>query len=307
MSSRAKEAMRKLFEELQAAAKGASAARVETLLARGASGARPQNDPLPSPLAIAAMWGRAANVRALLGAFDPNEPDFRGDTALFHAAELKSAACARLLLSVSDPKAKSQAGETALMRAAAKGSKACVRLLLGASDADAADTNGATALIAAAKAGHVDCVRLLADHAPLARDENGRDALMWAAQATDREASEQMIKILLPRSNPRRKDLAGWSALMRAAWAGDAQGVEALAPASDLTMRDRMGRTALDFAEAQGASDAAEALRRWAGLRAAQKESEALRAELRAAKRKQAAAGEKAQTAPTQKKRPLAL
>lgn len=103
-------------------------------------------------------------------------------TALMLAVVAGQVECARALLPVSDPLAVDFDGANALFLAALKGQASMVKLLATPEAASMRGPMEMTAFMAAAARGNVACLQeLLAWSDPLAVDENGWDALMWAA------------------------------------------------------------------------------------------------------------------------------
>ena len=97
-------------------------------------------------------------------------------------------------------------------------------------------------LALAAMGGSVEMVRLLLPHSdPLKAGVDGMTALMHAA----RSGSAGVVGVLLPASDPSARDPSGWTALTWAANAGAAACVAALMGASDVDARCVHGRTAL--------------------------------------------------------------
>ena len=107
-----------------------------------------------------------------------------------------------------------------------------------------------------------DCVRLLAHISDLGwRDAAGRAPLSLCADAQPPERAARLARLLAPGSNHADLDRDGLAPLMRAARRGDAELVEALALEEALSARDPQGRSALDWALAEGRGGAAELLR----------------------------------------------
>jgi ankyrin repeat protein len=144
---------------------------------------------------------------------DPSEP------LLVKAAEQKSASLTKLLLSAGcDPDAPTAKGETPLMRALAHAKAnaeaiACVMVLAAVSNLSAKNADGAAALTCAVK--------------------------FW---------SEEGVLAILPRVDPNAVDNDGRTALHWAAEGRFWEAAAALAPASDLSIRDRAGLDALGLA-----------------------------------------------------------
>jgi ankyrin repeat protein len=170
---------------------------------------------LESELFFAACEGREDLAEALVrqGALGRHRGWLRDSTPLHEAAIRDNARMAEILLPVSDAKAVDSGGKSALMLAAGEDALACLRLLLPWSDPDAVDSEGVDALAIAAGRGAAKCVQAL-----------------------------------LGVSDAQRRDKAGKTPLMRAAWAEGAAAakvIRALLPGSDAAARDREGKTAL--------------------------------------------------------------
>lgn len=122
------------------------------------------------------------------------------------------------------------------------------------------------ALFGAAERGDAAAVQSALDQDawPKAKDYQGDTALMLAAGAS---CSESCLAILLPISDPNALNTAGESALMRAASAGFARGVEMLMPVSDQTLRGPLGQSALRCAVMSGSLPCVELLAAGAGPR----------------------------------------
>lgn len=115
-------------------------------------------------------------------------------------------------------------GETALHRAASRGHLQAVTLLLDRSaKVDAADGEGVTPLVLAAYRGHTDVVKLLIERGAFVNAQEQRNGLSSLAHAVGR-GDEELVGVLL------------------------AHGADPLLKAQD-------GRSALDRAEANGATE----------------------------------------------------
>lgn len=91
---------------------------------------------------------------------------------------------------------------------------------------------------------------------PNALFHDGTTPLMLAAQ----EGSAECVKLLLPLSDPLRRNSLGLTALMAAAEAGKDWCLELLLPFSEPDQTDLRGRTALHFAAARNNSESARIL-----------------------------------------------
>ena len=146
------------------------------------------------------------------------ERDNRGRTELYLAAEHGDLAEVAILLdSVDTPDQRDDCLWTPLMRASQNGHRAVAHLLLEAgADVYAVDKGGYSVLMVTAGEGSPELVRLLLEYQP------------------DLDAQEPTL---------------GWTALIWAAKEGRAPSVELLLEASaNRHLRDRDGRTALDWA-----------------------------------------------------------
>lgn len=122
---------------------------------------------------------------------------------------------------------------------------------------------GLTPLGLAAGRDEAECVKALlrAGADPLAKDEGGSTALMVAAAM-----SEKCLELLLPVSDPLERDHSGMSALMAAccmmthSGRGNPGCVRRLASVSDVSAKDKDGRTALIWALKVGSGECADAL-----------------------------------------------
>jgi ankyrin repeat protein len=155
---------------------------------------------------------------------DPNTPDARGRTPLFHAVAGRDwTLAARLIAAGADARGDAE-GVTPLMLAAAHGHAETVTALLdrGAS-LDAADAAGRTALhyaIAARQFGLTESLLAKKPRLDLCDDE-GRDAFAQAVESRD----WRFIQLLLDRTPARSWDFYGRSALQQAVEARDVERV----------------------------------------------------------------------------------
>ena len=109
--------------------------------------------------------------------------------------------------------------------------------------------------------GHFETVRLLLEHGAKVglQDHFGRTALMYAASGPFPET----VRLLLGKGadENRRDKEEGFTALMFAAAEGQAEVIRVLLThGADVTMTDKDGDTALDFAEKNGHREAVEIL-----------------------------------------------
>ena len=177
----------------------------------------------------AVKFDDAGRVRSLLQrGFDPNSVEhLRGETGLMMALREKSMHVFDVLLNARgiNLEAHAKNGDTALMLAAFSGNLAAANALL-AHGAEANQT-GWTALHYAASAGHDDIVRLLLDRYAYidAASPNGTTPLMMAARA----GHILTVKLLLDEG-------------------------------ADLSLKNNLGMSALDFAKKHEHRDIAEGL-----------------------------------------------
>lgn len=122
---------------------------------------------------------------------DAKAADSAGDTALIIAASYGHADCVRALLTLSDAKAKNINGYTALMFAAKYGHADCVSLLLPHSNIRAANNNGYTACTLAKMAGHLDIVLLIKQYV-LAQKERKELGRIIAASTQVKQRSKSL-------------------------------------------------------------------------------------------------------------------
>ncbi|MGE0450428.1 MAG: ankyrin repeat domain-containing protein [Vicinamibacterales bacterium] len=172
-------------------------------------------------LGIAALYGHADVIRALVAAGAKVSADQDGDSALAVAArEGHTAALEALLEAGADIEAKDANGITPLMSAASANRAEAVRVLLAkGAESNAVNNDGATALIAAAYGGHLEAAdALLSGGADLSlRDRSGRTALMAAALGGNAEVSQLLLD---HHADPNAEDRGGLNALVYAASAG---------------------------------------------------------------------------------------
>lgn len=214
-------------------------------------------DELNDLLLTMAAAGDAAAIRSLLEAgADPAYVDETADnprTAFLEAANLSVdlPECLEALLPVSDPEARDKNGNTALMLAAARGNLESMALLMPHGDLEAVNHQGTTALhcaVIAGSANRIAAARMLADAmATLDQpQENGRTALHSAVFF----GADDLVEILLPRSDPLAQDGAGSTPYMIAILCDDADQnwIRALEPLSDQAVVNNNGDCALDIA-----------------------------------------------------------
>jgi len=192
-----------------------------------------------------------------------------GHTPLFDAITQDRIACAELLVSGSDPQSLDAQGNTPLMLAAFMGAANLTRSLLPLTkNPQTQNADGLDALMLAVQGESMDCVRaLLPASNARAVSRHGADALLTAIF----KKNADLVAMLAPLSNIGRKNIAGedrfQTALSLRAWSC----VDAMAEHVDPARADE----ALE--ESLQASQPNESLMpRWAGLRRAQREAEAL-------------------------------
>jgi ankyrin repeat protein len=228
-----------------------------------------------------------------------NRADAMGWTPLMFAASAGDVACLRLLLPLANLGKETRAKTTPLLLCVSAGWLEGSRLLLAAMrsvSADEADAGGGywrvaaaacarrnerkeTALMMAAEAGCVDLVRELLPHSnPNAGDADGCTALMRAAKNKREDAS--CLKELLAASNPSRRDKKGRTALHWAASAVWPEAVEILVDSIDPMARDDSGKSALDLS-VDYRSENGERVRQALGRSAAERESREIHAAAR--------------------------
>jgi ankyrin repeat protein len=218
-----------------------------------------------SALSLAAERGRHALVRALLEAgVSVRKPEI-GGRALQLAALEERADVARTLMEAKAPLGFSAwENEPSLSAAAARGQWLVAEALLEAGlDPDQVDRNGQTALMKAAAGGHDKAVASLLrlGAAPELADRDGWTALMHAA-AHPSSGSVSAIHDLVRAGAAvnRRAGPNGKTPLMIAAEKGnDLATDELLRSGADPTLQS-VGKTALDFALAEGNKRCAERL-----------------------------------------------
>lgn len=180
-------------------------------------------------LGIAALYGKADVIRALVAAGASVSADQDGESALAVAAhEGHSAAVEALIAAGAAVNAKDKDGNTALMAAAASNRAGAIRVLLArGAEINAANNDGASALIAAAYGGHAEATAaLLTGGADTGvRDKAGRTALMASALG----GNVRVTQVLLDRkADPLLDDNNGLNALIYAASTGQDEIVAAL-------------------------------------------------------------------------------
>jgi ankyrin repeat protein len=235
------------LSELRDRAWGDPRAVVDFLVEVGASPSA-KDEGGNTALTLAVRAGREETLGALLGACDPNEPGPGGATPLAAAAEQGRLECLRRLLADPrcDARAKDEEGRDALMWAARHGHAACIDALISVSDPTAADGRGKTALMHAAWKGEEESVALLLPVSdPTAVDDQGYTALMEAIHNGDLAT----LRRLLETSDPNTQDNSGHTALNIATDLPDrVAAVAILLPVSDLSVRNKRGRTPLETA-----------------------------------------------------------
>jgi uncharacterized protein len=210
-----------------------------------------------SALTLAAERGRLALVRALIEAgVSVRKPEI-GGRALQLAAQGERADVARALMEAKAPLGFSAwEGEPALHAAAARGQSVVAEALLEAGlDPDQLDRAGQTALMRAAAGGHdlaaASLLRLGA--APELADRDGWTALMHAA-AHPSSGSVTLIRDLVRAGAAvnRRAGPDGKTPLMIAAEKGNDLATDELLRSGAQAALTSGGKTALDFALAEG-------------------------------------------------------
>jgi ankyrin repeat protein len=218
-----------------------------------------------SALSLAAERGRHALVRALIEAGAGVRKPEIGGRALQLAAQEEHADVVRTLMEAKAPLGFSGwENEPPLHAAAARGQWQVVEALLDAGlDPDQVDRRGQTALMKAAAGGHEKAVASLLrlGAAPDLTDRDGWAALTHAA-ATPSSGSVTVIRDLV-RSGAavdRRAGLNGKTPLMIAAEKGNELATDELLRSGAEPDLESGGKTALDFALAEGNKRCAERL-----------------------------------------------
>ena len=218
-----------------------------------------------SALGLAAERGRHALVRALIDAgVGVRKPEI-GGRALQLAAQAERADVARALMEAKAPLGFSAwEGEPALHAAAARGQSVVAEALLEAGlDPDQVDRTGQTALMKAAAGGHDSVVASLLrlGAAPELADRDGWTALMHAA-AHPSSGSVTAIRDLVRAGAAanRRAGPDGKTPLMVAAEKGNELATDELLRSGAQPALTSGGKTALDFALAEGNKRCAERL-----------------------------------------------
>ncbi|CAE6961356.1 unnamed protein product [Symbiodinium natans] len=213
-------------------------AEVERLLKVG-SDVNKQDRSGQSCLMWTAQWDNAKMVRLLLERrADVNLKSNHGVTALMFAADSNAREIVRLLLAhQANPDEKSKHGMNSLLLAAKNGAAQTVQVLLqGRANVNVKGGGAMTALMYAAADDHVDAVSALLDHAAEVNLQNGdgRSALILATQKN---------ATLRARHNfaPMVEYVNGMSHLPSVL-------DHLLAAQSDLELRDKEGKRALDYA-----------------------------------------------------------
>ncbi len=205
---------------LQQAAMNGDLAQVQTAIAAHQPLDTP-GDSRMTPLGIAALYGRADVIRALLAGGANVAADQDGESALAVAAhEGHTAAVEALVAGGAEVNVKDKDGITPLMAAASSNRASAIRALLArGADVNAVNNDGATPLIAAAYGGHAEATdALLAGGADSSvRDRAGRTALMASALG----GNVAVTTLLLARkADPQLEDNNGMNALVYAASTG---------------------------------------------------------------------------------------
>ncbi|MBX3368129.1 MAG: ankyrin repeat domain-containing protein [Phycisphaeraceae bacterium] len=210
-----------------------------------------------TPLMAASMNANAPAVRKLLelgASLETRSSD--GRTAIIYAAGWGNAETINALLDKgARVDARGDDGWTATMLAAARGDLDRLRALLNAgANVDARNKWGQTALFIAAQAGSMDRVKALLDAGARATidwaDNSGATPVAMAAAAPD--SSGVLSLLLAAGADPNLTDNDGLTPLMRAADRGDVESIKALLAAkADTSVKDRLGRTARDWAQSR--------------------------------------------------------
>ncbi|GIV30361.1 MAG: hypothetical protein KatS3mg028_1427 [Bacteroidia bacterium] len=224
---------------------------------------------------------------------DVNAKDEDGWTALMYALANGHKEVAELLIQHgADVNAKNNYGETALMWAARHGHKEVAELLIQhGADVNAKNNYGGTALMYAAIKGHKEVAELLIQHGAHldlisatcigdkdaaeslirngadvnAKDEDGRTALMKAAELGHKEVAELLIQ---HGADVNAKDEDGETALMKAAFNGHKEVAELLIQhGADVNAKDEDGETALNWAKYWGYYDIVKLLKKYGAYR----------------------------------------
>ena len=130
-------------------------------------------------------------------------------------------------------------------------------LLLLATTACLQKVNGASSawrsLNIAVREKNLDLVKSLLANGVDAKATNiaGWSALMLAAKY----GNDDMVQILLPKSDIKAANRRGYTALMYAAWSGNEKSVKLLLPKSDVKAKNYHGLTALDLAKMRKNTD----------------------------------------------------
>ncbi|KAG2498599.1 hypothetical protein HYH03_003350 [Edaphochlamys debaryana] len=239
---------------------------VEVVRALLAAGARtePAGKDGATPLIAAAYSGHAQVARALLAAGARIEAARQdGATPLIIAAFLGHTEVVEVLLAAgarADDVA-DEYGSTPLIAAAVEGRTETVGALLAAgARTEAANLDGDTPLIAAAAAGHTETVRaLLAAGARIeAATQGGTTSLGLAAQ---KGHTETVTVLLAAGARVEAADEKGFTALVCAAVYGHVDTVRALLAAGASKTARGSRRTAREWAEKIGHTEAAQLLR----------------------------------------------
>jgi ankyrin repeat protein len=243
------------------------------LLDKGADPNR-ANDFGWTPLMESIRWNRPLKTKLLLerGA-DPHAATKDGTTVLMVASRWSGPATVKLLLDKgAEIDAETKQGRTALMFASSAGMSSNVKMLTArGADVNSEDKLGHTALSLARSNGRKDVVALLKEFRAAegkyalasrsARNAAGRKLSKEAVarnekflQAADENRLKDMERLLDKGANIDARDKNfGMTALMRACWNGYEEQAEfLLAHGADIRVKDKQGRTAIEFASEGG-------------------------------------------------------
>jgi ankyrin repeat protein len=218
-----------------------------------------------SAFSLAAERGRHALVRELIEAGAGVRKPEIGGRSLQLAAQEAHVDVARTLMEAKAPLGfAAWEGEPPLHAAAARGQSTVAEALLEAGlDPDQLDRSGQTALMKAAAGGHDKAVASLLrlGAAPEIADRDGWTALMHAA-ASPSSGSVTAIRDLVRAGAAvnRRAAPDGRTPLMIAAWKGNELATDELLRSGAAAALQSGGKTALDFALAEGNKRCAERL-----------------------------------------------
>lgn len=193
---------------LMIAAKRRDEPRVEALAKMGAIGQESTRHGWTA-LSFASQLESLPIVDVLLRHGAQDTADHRGRTALIWAAKRGSAQIALRLLPTANIDAQDENGASALAEAARGGFPLAVQALVDAgASLGAKSKSGSTALMEAARGGHVACAKILLSASVDALDGEWRGPLFYAVEGR----SLEMVELLLPLLDPRRKDGEGRTA-----------------------------------------------------------------------------------------------